>query len=474
MKFMIVVFKNVITPISSALMLLIGALAAILSGVVEYYVLRDFFSKITINGTEKEFSFIPMVIVVVLEGSKIFLHFGNSAIKQNLTNDNRSAHRLAESMNKIKVCLIVFSFVCTVIFTCNFLYQNTSFNMLEEQTNLSSQIDTEYDEKIKALEKEYIEKNKLEIDSKKKEWEQASKALSDLQPRLTPKVVYDRYIQERDFLQKYEQKKHDEYQDSLNKDIHEDPTFQLRLETVNKERNNKKENALKESSENVENDNECIRTFLLFIFNSILNKYSYPKVLYFIVVLAISLVIAAILEAVIFFSQRLITMPAKELEKAFEADYEAESEIKARIKFLARVIIGAVISFFVFLVYGLIKEITMDRFEIVAGLGCSFLTVLMGFALPKFHYTTPETIEKGKKNRPKTNGVLDVLGEFMVTEGRIMIIKAILSFVCFVFLGILFEESISEITVPAIGVAIGGAIGHIFHITPKSFSLSSV
>ena len=474
MKFIIAVFKNVINPISAALMLLIGMLAAILSGVIEFFVLKDLFSRITLNGNEMELSFLPLVIVIVLEGSKLFLHFGNSAIKQNLPNDYENAQKFAETMNKIKICLIIFSFVCTVIFTCNFLYQNSSVVVKGAQEAAITEIDNRYDKEVENYTNRYWENIQRDVDSKKQEWVNASDELANLEPRLSPRVVYERYLEEKAALEKKVEEKYAEYQVSLerlNTNVYEDEYFQNGIAAIETERVNEKSAAIENAYELDGGDNEYIRTFLLFIFNSLLRKDTYPKVLYFIVALAISLVVAAILEAVIYFSQRLITMPSNELEKAFEADYEADSEIKTRIKFITRVVIGASISFFVFLVYGLLKEIAMNKFELIAGLICSLLTILMSFALPKFSYDKTTIAEK---KLPKTNKAFNILGEFMATEGKTMIIKAILSFVCFIFLGILFEESIAEITVPAVGVAIGGAIGHVFHITPKAFNLSSV
>lgn len=464
MKTIIAIFKNVINPVSVMLITLIGLLAAFLSGVIEFFVLKDWFSTVIVEGKEITLTFFPLVIVVVLEGSKFFLHFGSSSIKQNSKEQFNTHAGFVKIMNAIKCCLIVFSFVCTMIFTCNFLYHESSLTISNDTNTKIEAVNIEYNKKVENYKTEHKNNIKSNLDTLYSAWMEAESELEKLTPVFTPRVAYERYIEEKKRLEIIRDEKRDEYksaQSSLDADESKDIDLQAGLATIEKEREEEIQKIKQETIHITDGDNEYIRTFLLFLFNSFAGINTYPKILYFVICILISFVIAGVLEAVIYTSQRLITIPANELEEIFEREFNVEIEIKSKIEFLTRIIINAVISFFIFIVYGLIKEISMNKFNVIAAVVCCITTVVVSFAIPKIQNNTPAKTPKNIFDKG-----INLLKNFWVEEGKIMLIKGMLAFVLFLILGVIFEKDIANISIPAIGVAIGGSIGHIFNVIP--------
>lgn len=470
MKFVISLIKSIINPISVLFNLLIGFLAAMLSGTIEYFVLRDLFSKIIIDGTEKTLTFLPLVIVLVLEGSKLFLHFGSSALNNVSEDLEPSTTDFAKSMDVIKKFLIVFSFICTIIFTGNVLYfNNVELNSKNLETQIS-EINQKYDDEVEACKQKYINLKDSEVESYKIAWENAENALLEhnTNPVLSPRVAYERYEQERITLENAVEEKHQEYDNALkdvNMNINDDENYKNEISELNRKRNDEIEKLKSNSIESNSGDSEYIKTFLLLIFNTFFKAETYPRWLYFIITILISFVIAGVLEAVIYVSQRLISISSEEMSKAFEADHMLDQATKDKAKKIIGIILSAAFSFSIYIVYGLIKEISMNKFNILSGLVCCVITVVACLVIPTFTYhqkkAPKNTIEKAS----------DSFKEFLATEGKMMLIKGLLSFVLFIVLGVIYDKEIAEITIPAIGVATGQIIGQLLHINPKTITI---
>lgn len=69
-----------------------------------------------------------------------------------------------------------------------------------------------------------------------------------------------------------------------------------------------------------------------------------------------------------------------------------------------------------------------------------------------------------EKDKPESSSL--VSWPKIKSEVTIMAVKSSLSFVAFVFLGTIFGNSFQELTLPAVGMTIGSAGGHLIHL-PK-------
>lgn len=72
MKTIIIILKNIFMPFSAFTFLFLGLLASFCSGIVEWYVLREIL-KIADLGINADVW--TALIVLILEGSKLTLHF---------------------------------------------------------------------------------------------------------------------------------------------------------------------------------------------------------------------------------------------------------------------------------------------------------------------------------------------------------------------------------------------------------------
>ena len=96
--------------------ILLGLIAAFLSGIVEYAVIKEMFIiKLANIGNDVKYSqFIPLVIVLVLEGFKLFLHYVIPAHERENIDKNKIIWKKVA-----KYFLVGFSLICTFIFSCN-------------------------------------------------------------------------------------------------------------------------------------------------------------------------------------------------------------------------------------------------------------------------------------------------------------------------------------------------------------------
>lgn len=71
MKNISIFLKHVVTPSLFCIFIIIGLTAAAISGIIECIVIREFLSGVDFIGS----LYIPVIIVVILEGLKLFLHY---------------------------------------------------------------------------------------------------------------------------------------------------------------------------------------------------------------------------------------------------------------------------------------------------------------------------------------------------------------------------------------------------------------
>ncbi len=453
MTTLISLIKGVITPLAVLLNLVIGVFAAILSGIIEYFVLYELFSKIIISGETRTSAILPLVIVLILEGSKLFLHFESKCF--DLRAIDKSSKQLANNMNKVKWFLVLFSFICTLFYTGNTLYHNSVTVQSSIHSAEIEAIETEYKNRIKECEDTAIKNREDKVYAAKKSWYDAQKALNAWNEM---NLSSDDFIAEKIRLENAVTEARNSYNETLNDSTYLDK-IKSEVENLEKEKEEKIQTIISVSSN--EGDNEYIKTFLLLIFNTILQKETYPSWVYFIVIILISTAFAGVLEAVIYMSQSLISTPTTELYRIFEADHNAiHDNLTNKIEKILKVLIRSIVPFSIFIIFGLLQEITMNKFNLIVGLICCMVTVIIAVFIPDKTYVSTNPVKPMEK-------IEESLKKFFTTEGTAILIKGIFSASMFIVLGIFYQKEIADLTLPALSVSIGQIIGHFLKIDPK-------
>ena len=203
----------------------------------------------------------------------------------------------------------------------------------------------------------------------------------------------------------------------------------------------------------VAGDNAYLRSFLL-LFSETFSKREYTRGAYFSWVIGISLALSALSEGVITASQYVVNLPVSTLQ-TIAGDYTFPENEKRK---LARVL-GAITSVFVamsvFLIYGAFQEVTYNHVELGAAMACSLLAMLLPSAVTSFGHIANES--------KAAEIAKDLLGDV-----RALAVKTLLSFSLFVLIGMFFGETFSALSVPAIGIAVGNAAGHLLHLLPAT------
>ena len=119
MKIVLNFFRHVLTPFTMIFAVIAGLLAAGVSALVEFFVLQQW-----LRPENQRLFFIPLIVVIALEGIKLFLHFSEAAFKQNPLSDTdrASLQTFLSVLPHIKWGLVAFSLVCTLIFMSSLFY----------------------------------------------------------------------------------------------------------------------------------------------------------------------------------------------------------------------------------------------------------------------------------------------------------------------------------------------------------------
>lgn len=262
-------------------------------------------------------------------------------------------------------------------------------------------------------------------------------------------------------------KKADDYHKAQLYTIEDDEKAKETIKNIEKQLNAEVQKANNENIVQAEKNNIYIKTFLLFVFKAFFNKASYPQYVYLIFSVLISLCISILFEAIILIAQRIITMPNEDIFHITEIDTQLQDELKPQIKIIFNFILGTLISFSIFLIYGMIKEAELNKFNIIVALISSMIPIIFSFVIPDDQKQQSSPFKENKTSGKIANTVYN----FANTEGKNMLIKGLLSFVAFFILGIFYDKSIQNLTVPAVGVALGSVVNTILGIDPRKYSL---
>lgn len=452
MKLVLIFFRHVLTPFTMIFAVISGLLAAGVSALVEFFVLQQW-----LRLENQRLFFIPLIVVIALEGVKLFLHFSEAAFRQNTLSatDRASLQTFLSILPYIKWGLVTFSLVCTLIFAASSFYYKVPGEETQSIQAAREKIEAAYsrDEQAAADEADRIYQNT--VNTAFLQVQAAQDYFDSITVVYTPKYEYTRSTEAKENARQALQAAQQEYI------LAQSQAEQARIARLEASRqaldaSKAQELAALEQSElaAVSGDNEYLSSFLLFFSHTFFNR-AYSRASYYIWVVIISVALSALLEAVISLSQYVITLSPGALA-AISEGVPIEADGKERVARFLRYLTSTFVALAIFLMYGGLMEISYSSIHLGAALVCSLVAVII-----------PSVIFCGVQSEQEEKGIRRFFQK-ATSEAQTVTVKGLLSFSGFVLIGMLFGETFASLSVPAIGISIGNIIGHTLHLLPTN------
>ena len=429
--------------------IMIGITAAIISGCIEYVVIKGILST-----TAGDYAISPAIMafltVLCLEGTKVFLHIFIGMVKKR-GNPNTAPMR---TMNGVRIALVLLSIACTFAWTTNILYTDVVNSDDVSYADDIAEINSKYDTEISSLwsNEAAIVENRLQVyvdtaESRLTEYEEYQ--VKDYSSR-----AFEQTSAEKKRLGEEAQLASEELREAQTRipsEVHQE------LEEKEEQLENKLEAALKSRDAEMTTNqgaNAYIHVVLMAVSHYLLQFKTYPTQAYFAVAIVFSTVLSAILEAIITVDLHVVTMAPEELNRLVQADKMSAEMNTALNKLLRAFLVGAV-STLIFLFYCL-------GMKIDASINTMFYA-LMIFALVNLlgAYLFPNA-EKPKQGAPKVDAT-SVYNEMVIA-----VVKACSSFLGFVILGAVFGNDFQELTMSAVGMTLGSVGGQLVKLPEQT------
>lgn len=449
MKMITALFRHVLIPVVFAFVVLAGILAAAVSALIEFVVLQQWLRP---NGTGV--IFLPLIIVIALEGTKLFLHLFEAAFKQSALSDKdrKTLNSFKKISAIVKWGLVIFSFMCSLVFTANSFYFKVPEGQSNELKQAQAEIIAEYESRRDAAirDADYTYQQTLEAASKRVE--SAQDSFDSIEIVYTPKYKYERTTAQKEEARKALEAAQANYE-QVQATASQERTEAIQVaDGLNSQWRDDQMAALEKTVlAETANDNPFLSSFLLAFSHTFFQK-TYTRGAYLIWVMIISLSISILLEAVISVAQHVISCPPNALDAISEGDSLTDKE-RNKLTHGVKIMVSMAVAFSIYLIYGAAMELTYNRHEIIAALVCCLVVVLVDSVI------AVEPITDGEK------GVKRAAKGFL-SEARTVIIEGLLSFAGYVLLGIAFGETFTTLSLSAVGVSIGNSLGHILHLPP--------
>lgn len=475
MKSLVVIIKSIFVPISAFLFLAIGFLACCFSGVVEYNVLKELL--IMPKGTETVINadFWPVILVMVLEGSKFTLHFYHASLKRKKVKDSLKTEECSPNLEIVikwvKNALVAVSFACTIIFVTNVFFGDNGKSEVTARKQIDAQCDAKLENEKEKLETQRIEKRQIAKDSLKSE-EKKIDALYDQVRELQEKIAASSSRNVRETLQKEAEAlrnqiaaKEELYDSSLKEEYSSiDEQYNSELQAAEaKYGPDGTARKVAESDFEAEamGDNPYLYTFLRAITKTFFQN-GYSRMTYFLCVILLSVTISALLEACISISQNLLTL---RIETFYEIlgevpITEAEHIIAKRVTWLLFSIICLLAGY---IITGLCLNINVSRVQIVMAIMTYSVTLLfMDFSRTSQH---KEKRLPAKAPLPLWKKILEVLPDTLIS--------GLIAFSGYILLGFIFDGNFTYGDLNSLAIALGGMMAQFFRRDKYNFKLKT-
>lgn len=449
MKSIVVFLRHVITPLVLCLFLVLGLTAAMLSGIVEYSVIKELFSG---NDAKGYSVYIPLIIVIVLEGLKLFLHYIIPAHKK-LGDTGR--HLIAK--NVTKYFLVAFSLLCTIIYVSNSLYTPETIKSSTEA--MKEEIETKYQtvltDGIDIIKNDANDR----IESEKNKVEHIRAQLQQLTPVYRPRTAYENYIQEKLRLESELKKAEDKYNSEYNLIITEMDAKISKLRDNNLNEMQKEIDAISQSFNYVSaGDNKYLSSALIFIV-SVLGYSEYDRLTYYLCVCVIALIVSVALELAIVFAQSYLALNGDQLVRLFSDTELIPESLKERANRMVKLVVQASIMLSVYLIYQAISETMITS----AGILSAFVSYLISIILTSERFRLSLNVGNLKEYDNKASNTIVKAKDFALP----VIIQTLICIVGFLLLSVYMGYALADLIPTTIALSVGSISGQVI-LRPKS------
>lgn len=438
-------FANHLIPaIVFVMAILLSLIAAILSAAIEYSVIDG----IIRNSGGNQTIYMPLLIVIVLEGSKIYLHVLFRAGKEHQLPDLTTTF-----LKVVLICLVAFSMICTLIWSAYMLYGN----IVVDDTRIASaeEINKNYDQMVDKVSDSKTKRIQDGIAEAKKSYEEAAKRYYEYEVVLTPRYMYERSRLEKERLRN---EMTDAKAELEKVEVAVIAFVQEDISTAIEEIEAQRREALSSLEEKVKNDHPGANTYLHVVLMALarylLQLKSYSEVAYFAVTAIFALSLSLMLEALICADMHLISANEETWMKLLRSS-ELSEDAQVRLQKGVRLFLASFVAVLLYLVFNMLKKLDVAMEGMVIALAVAILVnILVGFA--------SRSIKRGTDGT--TSGAANVTFRKLGEEIKLMIVKGCTAFVGYIFLGAIFGATFQELTLPALGISIGSMGGHLIRI----------
>lgn len=342
MKLITQLIKMVFVPFIVLLFICIGFLCAFISGYIEFSVLKDIFSSVAQQSSSQ--TIFVFLLVVILESAKFSLQLFDKRIRNK--NGPFVPAQFKKTVRWTKYTLIIFSFVCTIMFTTNSLYL-ANYDSTKAQTKIQT-IESNYQAQIDGLDVKYSNQYASETKIYQDTATQAKLAYNDFEvPLYDGDEVYQRAVTQKEALRQ-------SFESSLN-------SYNTFIADIESKKNAEKQSLINDKNTAISNinnfgnvltarqyDNTTISSFLNFVTNTFAGV-TYSQGAYATIVLLISLMISFATEAIITISNFLLTAD-EEVLNSLNNNYQIDKHLQEKSDHLIAIIFNSTLSIFAFIV----------------------------------------------------------------------------------------------------------------------------
>lgn len=458
MKMLTGVILRIFTVFSGFAFLVLAILAAFFSGAVEYEVLKQFLTFPKSVGLDVDPSAWAAVLVFVLEGSKLTLHYYGAALgKREVQNQISEVDtvKLRKKITLLKNGLLAFSLMCSLIFFTNTLYGNSP-----EAEKAKEKWAIECDNKLKEGSAQLLITKNENIAAKMSSYSTEEDDIAKLKTKIARTEAMHRKTeddQKREDLAEQldilrtQLKEKEDYLRPIKERIsnEEELVYNTALQTLEEKygENGTERTAVKDGAFLAEGDNQVLRIFLeTFRKNTIGGSYSRAE--YFILSLIISFGISLALEGCIYIGETLLTISESSFNKII-GEFKPLEKGKRAVNIIIWFSFSVMIALAGYLLVGMFLPMEHNAFDIK--------TALLTYAATTI-FVNVINIKPLKDSVEMPKSRLTSLLNKSVDAIFSAVIPGVLAFVVFVLIGMITEGNTMYSDLNAIAIAIGGVL----------------
>lgn len=434
MKLIITIIQHILIPLATILFIIgVGVSAAGISALIEYCIFEEMFT--TKHQQLLPSATIALLLVIILEFSKIYLHFLHSKL-----NKDSKLHKMTKW---ILPFLVGISILCTVIF-CVSTFHLASYDDASIQAEID-RLDAQLDEDIEKATSTRDEEYKIALQPYIAAKENAHVALQNFNPRGLTSSQREIKLKALQVAVETADKAYLEEQAMLverrDQNIESDIAS---LRTATDKKIDKLSN-LDAPEIAAQYDNPVVAQFLDVLAQVLFHANTYSRGVYLMVTILFSILIAVLLECIITICFNLISYPLETLR-----DIEnIKPTLQTWCNSLILTSLKAICAMFISIVIITATPTEIDKFQfLIAAFSCGLSILLVQ------HFISNKT------------GLNAGRGQLLFAI-RDAVLEGVLSFMGYILLGFLLGKDALSLDIPTFAIGIGTSISGFIGYVPK-------